>query len=105
MGFQRQVPLPVRYKGELIDCGYRIDVLVGGAVLVELKAVSKLTPIDEAQLMTYLRLNGLEVGLLINFNVLRLIDGLVRRANTRPPNSSPRPPRPSAVNEIDFDDC
>lgn len=74
-----QVKTPVRYKDTLIDCGYRLDMLIDGSVIVELKAVEKLQPIHEAQLMTYLRLSGLRVGLMINFNVVRLKDGLVRR--------------------------
>jgi GxxExxY protein len=74
-----QVELPVVYRGIKLDCGYRVDVLVEERVVVELKAVEKLTPIDEAQLLTYLRLGGFETGLLINFNVLPLRDGIVRR--------------------------
>lgn len=74
-----QVKTPVRYKDTLIDCGYRLDMLIDGSVIVELKAVEKLQPIHEAQLMTYLRLSGLRVSLMINFNVVRLKDGLVRR--------------------------
>ena len=81
---ERQVELPVRYDGELIDCGYRIDLLVEGQVIVELKAVDKIHPIHEAQLITYLRLADLPVGLILNFNVSRLKDGIVRKANTKP---------------------
>jgi GxxExxY protein len=76
---QRQVALPIEYKGVKLECGYRIDMVVEDAVLVELKAIDKLLPIHEAQLMTYLRLSGKRVGLLINFNVTRLVDGIVRR--------------------------
>ena len=79
LSFRRQVDLPVRYKGILLDCGYRIDLIVEERVLVELKSVEKLLPIHEAQLMTYLKLSGLRVGLLINFNVVLLKDGIVRR--------------------------
>ena len=75
----RQVPLPVKYKGEMVECGFRIDVLVEGQVAVELKAVDKNTPIDEAQLITYLKLSGHRRGLLINFNVVLLKDGIMRR--------------------------
>ena len=75
----RQVPLPVEYKGARVECGYRIDVLVEGQVIVELKAVNKSTPIDESQLITYLKLSGHRRGLLINFNVRLLKDGLMRR--------------------------
>lgn len=76
---ERQVELPVVFEGARVDAGYRIDLLVGGEVVVEVKAVEKLLPIHEAQLLTYLRLAGKRVGLLINFNTTRLMDGLVRR--------------------------
>lgn len=79
LSFRRQVRLPVNYKGIRLDCGYRIDVLVEERVIVELKAVEKITSIDEAQLLTYLRLNNTRVGLLINFNVPVLKDGITRR--------------------------
>ena len=75
---ESQVAMPVLYDGELIDCGYRVDLLVEGKVIVELKAVDKLIPIFEAQLLTYLKLSRLKVGLLINFNVLHLKDGIKR---------------------------
>jgi len=77
--FQLQVPLPVNYKGTLLDCGYRVDLLIDGQLLIELKSVEKILPIHEAQLLTYLRLGGWKVGLLINFNVKVLKDGIVRR--------------------------
>ena len=73
-----QVPMPVLYDGVLIDAGYRVDLLVEGKVIVELKTVEKLTPIFEAQLLTYPKLSKLKVGLLINFNVLHLKDGIKR---------------------------
>jgi GxxExxY protein len=76
---QRQLSLPVNYKGCRVECGFRIDILVEGQVVVELKAVAKSTPIDEAQLITYLKLSGHRRGLLINFNVRLLKDGLMRR--------------------------
>jgi GxxExxY protein len=79
--FQRQVPLPVSYKGILLDCGYRIDILVESLVVVELKTVDELHPIHEAQLLTYLKLLKAPVGLLINFQVPLLKDGLKRIAN------------------------
>jgi GxxExxY protein len=66
--FELQVPLPITYKGILLDCGYRMDLVVEDRVLIELKTVEKLLPVHEAQLLTYLRLSGLRVGLLINFN-------------------------------------
>jgi GxxExxY protein len=64
-----------------IDLGYRIDILVEGTVIVELKAVGKLSPIHEAQLLSYLKLSGKHLGLLINFNMLRLKDGIKRMVN------------------------
>jgi GxxExxY protein len=75
---EKQKELPVIYKGILIDCGYRLDVLVEDLVILELKAVEKLDRIHEAQVMSYLKLSGKHVGLLINFNVLQLIKGLKR---------------------------
>jgi|688.fasta_scaffold424283_1 GxxExxY protein len=77
-----QVPLPLLYKGTKLDCGYRMDLVIFGTLLIELKAVDKLHPIHEAQLLTYLRLARLKLGLLINFNVLKLRDAIVRRAST-----------------------
>lgn len=77
--FEREKPLPVSYRGEYVECGYRLDFLVDGKVVVELKSVNELHSIHEAQLLTYLKLTGCRVGLLINFNVLKLIDGVVRR--------------------------
>jgi len=76
--FERQKSLPLSYKGIELDCGYRIDVLVGD-VVVEVKSVEKLLPIHDAQLLTYLKLSGRQVGLLINFNVPVLTDGIRRR--------------------------
>ena len=76
--FQRQVPLPLEYKGVRLDCGYQLDLLVAELVVVELKSVEALMPIHEAQLLTYLKLDGWNVGLLINFNVPLLRDGLKR---------------------------
>lgn len=77
--FERQTPLPVEYKGARLDCGYRLDLLVAGAVVVEIKAVEAIQPIHEAQLLTYLKLGGWKLGLLINFNVPVLRDGIRRR--------------------------
>jgi GxxExxY protein len=76
--FERQRVLPLKYKGSPLDCGYRIDLLVADTVVVEIKAVEALLPIHEAQVLTYLRLGGWKVGLLVNFNVVRLKDGLKR---------------------------
>ena len=77
--FARQVAVPVRYKGIELDCGYRVDLLVEDSVVLELKAVDRLMPIHEAQLLTYLRLSEKRVGLLMNFNVSALRHGVVRR--------------------------
>ena len=77
--FERQRQLPVSYKGVRLDCGYRIDIVVEEAVVVELKSVETILPIHEAQLLTYMRLGAYTVGLLINFNVPTLKDGVVRR--------------------------
>jgi len=77
--FESEVPLPLSYKGSQVECGYRLDLLVDGKVVVELKAVDALLPVHEAQLMTYLRLSGCRVGLLINWHVPVLKDGVKRR--------------------------
>jgi len=74
--FQAQVPVPVAYKDLAFDCGYRADMVVEGALLLELKSIERLLPIHVAQTLTYLKLSGLKQGLLINFNVGRLVDGL-----------------------------
>jgi len=79
-----QKPLPVVYKEVHLDCGYRLDLLVENAVIVEIKAVESLAPIHQAQLLSYLRLSGCKVGLLINFNVRILKDGLRRLVNDFP---------------------
>ena len=78
---ERQKSLPVIYKETKIDCGYRIDLLVEEAVIVELKAVDKLMPIHSAQLVSYLKLSGCKLGLLINFNVTLLKSGIIRLIN------------------------
>ena len=83
-----QVALPLVYKDTKLDCGYRIDLIVARQLLVELKAVDKLHPVHEAQLITYLRLSGIKLGLLINFSEMLLRDGIKRRANSQAP--SPR---------------
>ena len=75
---ERQVPLPVVYKEVLLDCGYRLDVIVENSVIVELKTVEALKPIHEAQLLTYLKMTNKHIGLLINFNVPALKDGIKR---------------------------
>ena len=77
--FELEVPLPVVYKGLQLDCGYRVDMVVVGAVVVEVKALEHIVPVHAAQLLTYLRLGAWKAGLLINFNVPVLRDGMVRR--------------------------
>ena len=79
IGLERQLPLPVEYKGVRLDRSYRIDLLVEQSVVVEIKSLSSIEPIHEAQLLTYLRLGGWKLGLLINFNVPALKNGICRR--------------------------
>ena len=79
--FERQKALPLVYKDVKLECGYRIDLLVDGRVVVELKAVDALAPIHDAIVLTYLRLSGCKIGLLINFNSVVLKDGLRRLVN------------------------
>jgi len=76
---ETQVELPVIYDGQRIEVGYRLDMVVEDLVIVELKAVEKMIPIYEAQLLSYLKLSGTAVGLLINFHVPRLREGITRR--------------------------
>lgn len=76
---ERERPLRVHYKGIALDCGYKIDLLIENRLVVELKAVEKIHPVHEAQLLTYLRLGNWKIGLLINFNVPVLKDGIRRR--------------------------
>ena len=78
--FRRQVPLPIVYKAVQLECGYRIDFVVEERLVVELKTVEKLLPIHDAQLLTYLKLSGIRIGLLMNFNVPVLKIGLRRLA-------------------------
>jgi len=79
--FERQKPLPLSYKGIKLDCGYRLDIVVEGLVILELKAVDRIEPIHEAQLLTYLKLAKLKLGILINFNVPVLKNGIKRIVN------------------------
>lgn len=79
--FERQKDLSIDYKGVRLDCGYRLDIVVANMLIVELKACDSLQPIHEAQLLTYLKLTGLKVGLLINFNVPILKQGIKRIIN------------------------
>jgi len=81
ISFVRQKSLPVTYKGVKLDCGYRLDVVVEDAIVLEVKACSEIEEIHRAQLLTYLKLSGLNVGLLLNFNVPVLKDGIVRMVN------------------------
>ena len=76
--FKLQHPLPVQYKDVKLDCGYRIDMLIDNTIIVELKSVEKILPIHQAQLLTYMRLSGIKIGLLINFNVKYIKDGIKR---------------------------
>jgi GxxExxY protein len=76
--FRRQVPLPVVYKAIRLDCGYRIDIVVEERVILELKTVERLIPVHDAQLLTYLKLSGVRIGLLLNFNAPVLKDGIRR---------------------------
>jgi GxxExxY protein len=84
LSVERQKELPVIYRGVKVDCGYRLDLLVENAVIVELKSVEKIDRIHEAQVISYLKLSGKPVGLLMNFNVLQLVKGLKRFAHTLP---------------------
>ena len=76
--FERQKELPIEYKGVKLDCGYRLDIVVWNKIILELKSCSELLPIHEAQLLTYLKLTNMKVGLLINFNVPVLKEGIKR---------------------------
>jgi GxxExxY protein len=84
---ERQRTLPVVYKGVEIDCMYRLDMIVEGSVLVEIKAVEQLLPVHQAQLLSYLRLAGLPLGLLINFHCATLRQGIRRFRNSHPTSS------------------
>jgi GxxExxY protein len=76
--FKLQHPLPVEYKEVRLDCGYRIDMLIGNRVIVELKSVDSILPIHQAQLLTYMKLSGIRIGLLMNFNVKYMKTGIKR---------------------------
>ncbi len=78
ISFQIEVELPVKYKNVLISCGYRIDLLIENNLIIELKSVDKIIPIHEAQLLTYMKLSDIKVGLLMNFNEIVLKDGIKR---------------------------
>ncbi len=79
LAYARQVDLPLEYDGVRLDCGYRADVIVGNEVILELKSIEQILPVHEAQLLTYLRLIRCRVGLLLNFNVTSLKNGIRRR--------------------------
>jgi len=81
VSYERQKPLAVVYKGKELDCGYRLDLVVERAVILELKSCEKVEPIHKAQLLTYLKLSGCNLGLLLNFNVSYMKDGIVRIVN------------------------
>ena len=78
IAFERQLALPVNYKGVKLDCGYRLDIVLPGKLVIEVKAVEALAPIHDAQLLSYLKLAGIRTGLLLNFNVPLLRDGIRR---------------------------
>lgn len=78
INFKLQYGLPVEYKGIKLDCGYRVDVFIENNLIVELKSVDKIIPIHEAQLLSYMKLSKVKVGLIINFNVVKLKDGIKR---------------------------
>ena len=83
--FERQASLPIVDRGVRIDCGYRLDLVVEGLVVVEIKAVERMLSIHEAQILTYLKLPGLPVGLLLNFNVPMMREGIRRFVHDPPP--------------------
>ena len=89
VAFLQQSPLPVHYKNVQLDCGYRLDFIVEDEIIIEIKAVDELAPIHQAQLLSYLRLSGKRVGLLINFNVRVLKQGLKRIVNDFPDSALP----------------
>jgi GxxExxY protein len=95
--FERQKTLPVAYKAIRMDCGYRLDLLVAETVVVEVKAIEQVCKVHEAQLLTYLRTGGWPLGLIINFNVTRLIDGITRRVGRAALNESFSVPSVSSV--------
>jgi iron complex transport system substrate-binding protein len=90
LSVERQVAIDIVDEGEVYPAAFRIDVLVEGKVIVEIKSVERLAPVHGKQVMTYLRLTGLQAGLLINFNVAKLKDGFERIVNGYVPSASPR---------------
>ena len=87
LAFERQRPVGISYKGLIIDCGYRVDVVIEGQILVELKAIERLLPVHAAQILTYMKLSAVRTGLLVNFNVTSLRQGLRRLSLPPPPPS------------------
>lgn len=81
LSFQRQLPMPVRYGDIELEIGYRLDLLVEGLVVIEVKAVERVTDVHRAQLLSYMKLGGFRLGYLLNFNVKLLKDGIVRMVN------------------------
>ena len=81
ISFDRQRPLPIHYKGITLECCYRLDIVVENAIILELKSCEKIEPIHKAQLLTYLKLTGLNLGLILNFNVPVLREGIIRVVN------------------------
>ena len=103
LAFQRQVHLPLSYKGINLDCGFKMDLLVEDSVVLELKTVDQLLPVHSAQLLTYLKLSGKKVGLLINFNESVLTKGLKRLVNHfREPSGPTVTSAPSAFSDFDL---
>jgi GxxExxY protein len=97
--YDRQVPLPIIFKGHRLDAGYRMDIIVEQQLIVEVKSVDQLTPIHEAQVLTYLRLSGLQTGLLLNFNTVLLKHGLRRYKLSSSACSAVDLPSPTAPTE------
>lgn len=91
--FQRQVPLRIQYRGLQLDCAYRLDIVIPRLLIVEVKAMKKVLPVHRAQVLTYLKLTGIRLGLLINFNVEMLVAGLNRIINSYSTSASSAPLR------------
>jgi GxxExxY protein len=81
LSYERQKPLPIIFKTKKLDCGYRLDIVVEKTIILELKSCEKIEPIHKAQLLTYRKLSGVHLGLLLNFNTALMRDGIVRIVN------------------------
>lgn len=81
LSFEKQKPLPIQYKGNKLDCGYRLDIVVENSIVLELKSCEKIEPIHRAQILTYLKLSDLHLGLILNFNTTVMRDGIFRVVN------------------------